>query len=214
MTGRLCLPRLSSSQLELWTSVEAKPESVLIRLSVLRDFSRTIHAELSVVLATPAATQSSLADLDALDRHIAQGLHLRTLPLDAEAWLKGKVLGPVATVRRKIFPEFFEVLARDRIERYDRAWEREIVAEAIAIGWEIRSIEAWVDVLDAQGWETRFSQRIRAHGVVLFAESAYVDDARWKGRWIFVVKPGFELGSWAECEEESKLLFPKSAPLS
>ncbi len=215
----LKLPALTPSQASLWASVGKLREANLLRLAILRDFARIVHAQLSTVMATPPQPgldsfsrlrNTALEDLEAMARRVQEGLHVRTFPSSAKDWLKDGVSGPMAVVQRTFPPEFFEVLGPDRIERYDRAWEREIAAEAVAVGWELRSIEAWVEILEAQAWEAGFVHVLGRHGVVLFAESAFVDDARWKGRWIFVSAPGLAIARPAGAEEDSKLLFPKA----
>ena len=219
----LKLPALTPSQASLWASVGELREANLLRLAILRDFARVVHAELSTVMATPfqpgqdsfsRLRNNALADLEAQARRVQEGLHLRTLPSNAKDWLESGGSGPMPVVQRTFPPGFFEVLGRDRIERYDRAWEREIAAEAVALGWELRSIEAWVEILEAQSWESGLVRALGRQGVVLFAESAFVDDARWKGRWIFVSAPGLDIARPSGAEEDSKLLFPKSNGVS
>ncbi len=185
---------------EHWRHCEGLEEATLLRLAILRDLMRQLHAEKSRTLATGRKGD-------------AQGLkvwELRVEDLRGSSRLEGELmellLDPAKKpkTRTRLLPEaLFTTLAREKLERYDRQWEASIAAEAAQMGWQFWILDAWIDISNVEEWNQKLSEKLWPHGVVLFAESASSnslssgstgsDDSVnfWHGRWIVLMHPRF-----------------------
>ncbi len=179
-----------------WDDYEGLEESTLLRLAILRDLMREIHAERSRCLA-----EGKKADAQAFrDREKAIEDLRKVSPLS------GKLpdclaRSSQAKARTRLLPEaLFGFLAREKLERYDRAWEATLAAEAAALGWCFWALEAWVDIQQVEKWQEALTGQLIPHGVILFAENSETQapsdvesggPVLWHGRWYIVLKSQF-----------------------
>ena len=224
------LGHLLDSHSERWRHCEGQPESTLLRLAILRDIVRALHAEKSNYLAKGRKD---------LTQEIRKW-ETRLYDLRNEAKIEGELLqlisgdGPLRK-RTRLLPEaLFTSIERDKLDRYDRQWEHALAAEASTLGWRFWALEAWVEITLVEEWNARLSEQLWPTGVVLFVESSSTNSPKtpppsamelecpiWRGRWILVVHPQFKnpaeialnLAQWpgTPCEPPSppawKLLF-------
>ncbi len=177
---------------ERWEEIEQADETTLVRLSLLRDLVREIHAEKSSLLAKGSRDEAS--KYRSLENRIND---VRSAArLDQPLW---QLLDPETEFKKRtrLLPEtLFNFIPKNRFERYDRQWECAIAAEAASIGWKFWALDAWVEIPEAENWHRKLSAQLLPHGIILFAEtlqdSAVPHDAdSWHGRWFVVLRPRF-----------------------
>jgi len=193
-----------------WGDYEGLEETTLIRLAILRDVIRQLHADKSYCLAT--GMKSDAANFKAIETQIET---LRTLgPLEGP--LQDILLGTRKLKKRtRTLPEaLYSWIPKEKFDRYDRAWETEIAAEASALGWRFWELGAWVKIHDAEKFHHGLNDRLLPNGVLLFAESAFVNPAEemkgdsWHGRWLVVLKPRFRTPDFRVLELPGVVLEP------
>jgi len=190
------LSALMERAIPRWQSCEGIPETTLLRLVILRDLLRELHSERSRCLATGRKEEAQ-----ALREREQQLERLRSAsPLqgDLETCLKPET---ALKKRTRLLPDgLFDAIPREKLERFDRTWEAAITAEAVALGWCVWSLEAWVDIAQVEGWQDAVSNRLLPHGVILFAEPAESpppgdaggpEGSCWHGRWYVALQPQY-----------------------
>jgi len=194
-----------------WRDAEGIEESTLLRLAILRELVRELHAEKSKLLARGARPEAQA--LKVWEKKIED--------LKGAASFGGTlaeaIRGDLPTRKRtRLLPEsLFHFLPKEKLERYDRVWESAIAAEAATLGWRFWSLTAWVQIHQAEEWHRALSDRLIPHGVLLFAESADAVDAAgnlWQGQWLLVLKPRFSTPDFRVRELPGVSLEP-AAPL-
>lgn len=177
---------------ERWKRCSSKDGRVVLRLAILRDFMRELHAERSRALATD-------------QREKAEGFKQWEEAIDAlrgspEIARPDSDLAQVFTGERKgskpgppVLPQaLVEAIGPERIQRYDREWEAAIAGEAYRSGWGFWTVDVWVRVAEAEHFDDNLGERISPHGAVLFAEAVGADSpvegAEWLGRWWIVLE--------------------------
>lgn len=158
-----------------------------LKLSLLREWSRQIHAHTSRLLARGKGDEARLNQsheswVDALPRHEWQELswpELLTRPELRTAAAEAKL--PASTP-----PEW-----RVRLERGDRRWEREIWIEAVRARWQGFELRAQVPIRLVEAWNEALSKTLWPRGVVLLTEAGDppIEGDRWNGRWLAVADP-------------------------
>jgi len=88
-------------------------------------------------------------------------------------------------------------LDRDKLQRYDRKWEKTIAAEAISLHWKFWCLDSWVQISYIEEWNKYLTTRLWPHGLVLSTESALSlkNDILhptntvplWRGHWIIIL---------------------------
>lgn len=175
---------------EKWRQVEGLPECTILRLSILREFWNAIHSEKSNCLARGRKPETRL--LKQWEHAIEQ---LRSCsPLEGD--LLDLIAGSnTAKKRTRLIPEsLFSAIEREKLERYDRAWEAAIASEACSLKWSFWSLQAWVELILVEEWSQRLNEQVWPHGVTLFVETdqAPPSGSLWKGRWILVLSQRFK----------------------
>lgn len=180
-----------------WDDCEGLEEATLIRLAILRDLLRDLHGERSKCLA------DGKKDLAQSFR----GSEKQVEDLRTASPLAGKLNDTLANSakakrRTRLLPEaLFGFIPRDKLERFDRTWEATLAAEAASLGWCFWSLDAWIDIREAERFQEDLASHLNPHGVILFAESAQeqapsqtaldqpAGPVLWHGRWYVVLKP-------------------------
>jgi hypothetical protein len=186
---------------EHWRHCEGLEEATLLRLAILRDLIRELHAQKSRNLASGKKLE-------------AQGLkvwELRVEDLRGSSKLEGDLMELLSDpakkpkTRTRLLPEaLFTNFSREKLERYDRQWEASLAAEAAQMGWHFWILDAWIDISGVEDWNQKLTEKLWPHGIILFSESAATqgfssvaigtgDDAVnfWHGRWIVLMHPRF-----------------------
>ncbi|MGK5081733.1 hypothetical protein WDW37_00385 [Bdellovibrionota bacterium FG-1] len=179
---------------ERWRHAEGLPEGTLLRLAILREICRLLHAEKSRYLAVGRkdATQSL--------RKWENRLYDLRCAFKLEDTLLNLIFSTEPVRKRtRLLPEaLFSFIERAKLERFDRHWENAIAAEAVAQGWSFWALETWVEITLAEEWDKKLGEQLWPSGLVLFAESSPLSpsggatDSLWKGRWITVIHPHFK----------------------
>jgi hypothetical protein len=187
-----------SSCAPLWNQTRGLPEQRILRLAILRDLIRSMHAERSRLLAL---SQPDRADALRMVEPSTEALKFHPL---AEASLPELVASRperLAKPSRSPIPPELEAAAggEGKFNRYDRQWEAEIAGEACRIGWGFWTMEAWIDIAKAENFHQALNQGLWPRGIVLFVESCSdtsdsPEDAAhsrsiWKGRWLIAHAP-------------------------
>lgn len=183
---------------ERWEHCSAAEDGrTLLRLSLLRELMRELHAERSRALAT--GNRGAIPDLRAWEERVRS---LRQLyPLEGSlVQLLGQSVKPAK--RTRLLPEaLFSFIEREKLERYDRQWEGTLAAEACALGWRFWSLEATVEIAQIEAWDSALQSHLWPHGIVLYTESCgdnggfTANTVSWRGRWITVLHPNFRTPS-------------------
>jgi len=187
---------LPKESLKLWKETAALPDKAVLRLAILRDLSRRLHAERSMHLA-----QGKIPQGQTLEQVEAQLAAMRGVPEliagdDLTRALATKLSPEPA---RANLPEALAVIVpRAKLERYDRHWEAFIAAEAFARGWAIWELDATIQIAKAEAFHKHLSQLLWPKGVILYVESLPVQPAGsgegsvWSGRWLLVSMVGLK----------------------
>lgn len=153
-----------------WNQCEGPPGGGVLRLAVLRDLSRELHAEKSRCLAE--GRRKGVDDLRPLEARIDELRNAASL--ESAGTLESLVASgqPIRKRTRLIPVGLFAAIPRDRLERFDRLWEGAIAAEACARGWSFWILQAWVEIALAEDFHRALGELLWPRGVILFAESA------------------------------------------
>ncbi|MGE0614720.1 MAG: hypothetical protein AB7P04_03690, partial [Bacteriovoracia bacterium] len=176
-----------------WDDSAALAECSLLRLVILRDLYRYLHAERSKVLVE--GSKKSVDDIRALQTSLEElrGQDLRGLSL-SDVISRAKAGKPLDTPRRPA-AELLQKIEREKLERYDRKWESALAAEAFHCGWGFWHLDAWVKVSTAEAFHGHLSRSLWPKGIVLFVEASpgnsldKTDEPIWKGRWVCTLSP-------------------------
>lgn len=200
------LQNVIESQEEKWRHCEGQAECTLLRLAILREIMREIHAQKSRSLAKGQRDLSK--NLRSWEARLTE---LRSQP-KLEGPLTELVTGKSELRKRtRLLPEaLYNAIPREKLERYDRQWEATLAAEACTLGWRFWSLEAWVEITLAEEWHQRLNDQVWPSALVLYTESAEStppvgrgtarppstalssDMAVWHGRWILIADPRFK----------------------
>jgi hypothetical protein len=214
---------------ERWRQREGARDATLLRLVILRDLVRALHAQKSRFLATGQKSQAqSLKDWEA---RIDELKGCSPLEGDLYELLSGTRR---ARKRTRLLPEaLYSSIEREKLERYDRQWEAAIAAEGASLGWRFWSLSASVEIMSVEAWNRRLAEQIWPHGITLYVEGGNAPGAAlagapgqvpsWPGRWIVLLhnkfrapaELGLDIAAWpgtaADPAPQWKLLFsPKS----
>lgn len=194
MSSELPAEILSQSS-HLWNQISGAPQAALLRLSILRDLQRTVHAERSRCLAS--GQKETCNSLTAWEERLDRLRQASSLEGDLKTVLDNALK---AKKRTRLLPEsVFAVIDREKLERYDRLWEQAIAAEACALGWNFWTLEAWVEINAAEAWTRNLAEQLWPNGTLLFVDNAdFIEPATpggqalWKGSWVVLLEPRFQ----------------------
>ena len=181
--------------IERWKVCGGLEETTLLRLSILRDLTRRMHTEKSRCMAY--GRKALIADFREWEEKIESLRSVASLEMGLEEAIES---GAKIRQRTRLLPEgLFTFVDREKLERYDRAWEATIASEAAALGWCFWNLTAWVRIDSVEAWQDQLIDGLIPHGVVLFAESSerplasgeHAPADAWLGSWIVVLKPQY-----------------------
>jgi hypothetical protein len=185
-------PSLDALELDAWEAAEGKPEQDLIRLSILRRLSRVLHADFSRAMAT-GLSREFRDKLAKFDVRIDGFARLSPLPSSFSRLLDDDdVPSPPSVSPRTLPMALFAVLPKESIERFDRRWERELLAEALFIGGGLWTLEARIPAIGAADFQDSLERRLFPYAYSLFVETLGFRDPMWHGRWFLAARPGMD----------------------
>ena len=180
-----------------WRLCESADTPTVVKLALLRDLVRSIHA-----LKSRSLGKGNRTEAQSLKHWEAKIEDLR-LAHSLEGELD-QVLNREAESRKKtrIVPQaLYNSLEKEKLERYDRQWELAIAAEAISSGWRLWTLEVWVEIAVVEAWEKKLADMIWPQGVLLFAEAVpaaqsadVTSSSHWHGRWYVAFHPQITAG--------------------
>ncbi|OFZ80032.1 MAG: hypothetical protein A2583_14740 [Bdellovibrionales bacterium RIFOXYD1_FULL_53_11] len=179
-----------SSRTERWDSLDGNRYETLLRLAVLRDIARDLHAERSRCLATGLVRE--LKEVRSLEATIELLKNAASLHGNLPALLKRP---PEGSRQRQLPSEFPAGMEAEKFERFDRLWEKAISAEAAREGWRFWLLDAWVGIRSAQQFHIALGEKLLPRCIVLFAESippcpgSETPPELWHGRWYVTLEP-------------------------
>ena len=176
---------------KLWKETEDHPDKYILRLSLMRDLSRLVHAERSMDLA-----QGKIPQGQTLERMEAQLSAVRGHPdIVTRGTLEETLEAPVSleATQAKIPTELAALIPRAKLERYDRHWEAFLATEAFRQGWSIWELDATLLVSKAEAFHKHLSQVLWPKGVILYVEMGADKNLPageganlWNGRWLLI----------------------------
>ncbi len=179
-----------------WSEAAQAPSPRLIRLALLRELARAIHAGRSSVMATPGALPSP-ADLrkfegvvEALRRDGTLRESLQETLRQAPPLAGPTPPGPAPSLRPL---QMSRLVGPGKLERSDRQWELALAREAENCGYSLHAIEATVAMGEVESWSQRLEDSLWPRAVVLFTEAGAPPAAvstNWTGRWWVCFEPG------------------------
>ena len=171
-----------------WDNSASLNTPTLIRLAMLRDLVRTIHASKSQFLAE--GKRDKVLNIKLLEARIEDLKNSAVLEGTLSDLLRADY---VVKKRTRVLPEaLFLSMDREKLTRYDRTWEAVIASEAVDQGWCFWNLNIWVEMGQVEEFHHALSERLTPHGIVLFTESAAdagkpsavpPRDSLWLGRW-------------------------------
>lgn len=223
------MPQLSKEILELveplskkWLSLSHFDERDLLRLAVLRDLAHLLHAEKSRCLFR--GDQTFASDLRSTETQVEELRKHRPFAEKLTELLEKQF--QLSSSTAQLQEAVFQKIPREKLLRYDRQWEAELLAEALQVGWNLWKLESAVKISQVNGWSQELVEQLWPHGIVLFAESASEMDAErlhWNGRWFCVLSskvtdlaplsPRFSAGPQSHSPLSWQLLFSQKTPV-
>ena len=178
-----------------WDHFEGREETTLIRLAILRDLSRALHAAKSSQLSVGKRDDAGL--IQKWESKVGEYRTAGSLEFPFSTLLDGTAN---AKKRTRLLPEtLFSNIEKEKFERYDRVWESTLAGEAVSLGWCFWALDAWIKIESAEKWQTSLANLLLPHGVILFAESApethppsELSSSIWQGRWYIVLNPKYK----------------------
>ena len=202
-TAPLSIPEMIQGLEKRWGDAQKSPHGSLAQLVLLRELSRAVHAEKSWCLASgfPEEAEDLHAIEDKVDGLLANNGFKGSLA-DVLA-NPNPAIGPESGEKRWVLPKNVkDIIPSEKLERYDRNWEKAIACEAAKQGWDFWKLSASVQVAEAQACEDSLNKALANHGYILFADTAensgLSEEFRqgiWPGQWILVIQPGFDCKS-------------------
>jgi hypothetical protein len=183
------LEQILLRQSESWNQTAGRPETTLLRLAILREIIRNIHARKSHFLATGRKTISQ--GLDQRETFLNELRHRTQLEGSLKEYLLGNVSVPGQP--RILSDELLASIGKEKLTRHDRQWEAALAAEAAVLGWSFWSLEVWVEITQVEQWNLKLNELLWPRGLVLFVESGAatrVSELLWQGRWILTLPAG------------------------
>jgi hypothetical protein len=163
----------------------------LLRMAVLRDYARQLHAERSTCMAKGNIPRGHA--IEDVEKKL-EALRDRPELLAGDETLRELLLLRFQdTEAPNTLPSSFAI-PKDRLERYDRHWERAIALLAADDDWNVFAITATVQLKKVETFHERLSDQVWPDAVILFveglAESSTIPK-EWAGKWVGVARPGF-----------------------
>jgi hypothetical protein len=208
-------PELLAQSAEAWRLCDGVEGASLLRLAILRDLLRSLHAEKSRCLATGKKGEAQQF------RHWEQRIEDLRQGVDLKGELADLLREGVPLRRRtRLIPQaLLGVLGAERLQRYDRKWESEIAAEACALSWKFWTLQAWVSIPLAEDWNRRLGERLWPNGVVLYVESLKQSppgpsEPLWKGQWTVLLQPKYRTPDELSLDFDRWPGAPEASPLA
>ena len=174
-----------------WSDTAQNPARLLLRVAILRDLGRDLHARKSQSLAESNTSQLQLLETWAERIRILRDR--AELDEDLPVLLAEDDLKPHAKKDRQLPSELYSALPKDKIERRDRAWEAAIAFEACSLGWRFWELDAWIELTSIELWHGTLQNQLWPNGILLYVDigqpPAPPHAPAWHGRWIVVLAP-------------------------
>jgi hypothetical protein len=173
-----------------WRACEDLAETTLLRLSMLRDFSAQLHREKSRCMAKGDKAHAS--SYQSWEKRLADLRQAADLSFDLSEVMNANL---VFKNRTRLLPRpLLNVIPTEKLERYDRAWEFAMAAEAARLGWTFWQLHAAVLISDLEFWQNDLIERLLPNGVLLFTEPSEreydaVPENAWVGCWTIALRP-------------------------
>lgn len=180
----------------LWSQSEGTETCHLLRLAVLRDLHRALHAQKSRCLAKGRKGDAKL--LGDWESRVDELRSAASFESDMFGLLRSRE--PVKKRTRLLPDGLYAAIPREKLDRYDRLWEQTLAAEGIAQGWRLWKLSTWIVVNQSESWNQMLTDHLWPIGIPLwvdslgFAESrsGNKDDAIWHGEWVVLAHPRVE----------------------
>ncbi|MEK6704490.1 MAG: hypothetical protein AABZ06_01750 [Bdellovibrionota bacterium] len=173
-----------------WKALGRRHDASVLKLAILRNMSRDVHAQKSRDLSSssPGETSENDAVLLELER-ILDNLRSSTLDSnDLETLLKNTA-PPLA--ERTLPKGLLAIIPSEKLLRRDRVWEAAIIAEGLNYHWHIWTLSASIPVAEVENWNNILADILWPGGILLYVESQ--DDGTngktWHGKWITLLAP-------------------------
>ncbi len=175
-----------------WQEVATHHDQRLLRLAILRDLYREVHARIS----QPSATSSDTLALKILQPCLEALRDSRKLPENWDELFRTSTRPPSAPVSEPLSDPVLEAFGRERILRYDRKWEAALATEARLAGWSLWTATLELKLTDVGAANDRLISELWPGGICLFCEPApptknhaEPKHGYWRGRWWIALEP-------------------------
>jgi len=166
-----------------WQDAEAHEGQILLRLSLLRDLARALHAEKSRILS-----HGTSGEARAIQRTENKIESLKSNSLSTSTLEEALQSNEAPRIRESLPGKLFEVVDADKLQRSDRQWELAIAAEALRLRWNFWSVKGTIPIEQIEKVGLALERSIWPHGVSLFADSLDFSSKppQWEGVWTMV----------------------------
>ena len=176
-----------------WQSVSGLSETTLLRLVVLRALQHKVHSKRTSVLAEGSQDQNPV-NWNTLETRIQEYHGCDLARMDFETVLT--VDAPDSAGERFSPKQCYSIVPKEKLNRHDRLWEKEMVGESLRLGWEFSSLECWIETHKADVFHQSLENAFWPQGVLLTVESLETADSLWKGCWKVAHPPSTKTGSF------------------
>ena len=170
---------------KLWKEISEHPDKSILRLAILRDLSRQLHAERSMHLAQGKIPQGQTLEQIELQLAAIRGREKLLSAQSLEEALS-QASGQEA-IKTEIPESLAAIIPRSKLERYDRQWEAALATGAFQRGWAIWELYTTIQVAKAEVFHKHLSQSLWPKGLILFVESgnpsSNIEEGSWNGHW-------------------------------
>lgn len=162
-----------------WVQCDSLKSSEVLKLGLLRDLKRSIHAEQSKYLSL--GKRQEAVSLKNLENHLDELREAENLNSPLAYLLSGQAT--ITTHPRSIPASFSKVIPPEKLNRYDRVWEKALVSWGLELGWSFWTLKAFVQVALAENWERSLAQKLWPNGISLYVEALHHPKTKNKGIW-------------------------------
>ncbi len=183
--------------IQKWNHLGEHKYFSVLKLGLLRDLVRLVHAERSRALANGEASfAKSLGTLEtSLDHSLAGGLDpseiLNFLTSSSAPKNQPTLANPVDFSRHSPW-------IKSHLERFDRKWEKTIAYEAFKWGWNLWSLHVVVKIDLAEKFHEQLGRYLWPDGILLFTEASHPSEQKkrnlqeWAGVWMCLLSSEIE----------------------
>ena len=181
------MSEFTTEWIQRWKAVQSQPSGALLRLALLRDYARKLHAERSACMATGNAPRGhQIESLEAKLAWLRTRLDLIQNANEPDLLLQ-QITPPNSSVKETALPKrLTSLLPAEKLNRYDRAWERALAVEALKAKWCFWSADHLVRLDQAEHFHQELTDLLWPDGLILYVESGggTTPPQHWNGRWV------------------------------